>query len=334
MRPPIDEQVVVITGASSGIGRETARRLGASGASVVLAARNEEGLSEIKDELEASGCTATYVVTDVAEPGQVQYLAQQAVERMGRIDAWVNNAGIGIYGHFADTTPEEMRRVIEVNLLGEMYGSKAALEHMSTRGSGVIVNVSSALARRSVPLLAAYCASKHGITGFSESLRMELQRDFPDIHVVEVLPASMNTPLFEHARSKLGVLPRPLAPVYQPSVVADAILRACTSPQREIFAGGTGKGLEFAQRIAPGAVDWYLRRGNQGEKGQHDDSPDDGRDNIFEPMEGPGATTGRWSSESKASSLYTSVFETHRTRAAAVVGAAAAAVGVLALRRR
>lgn len=334
MRPPLNEQVVVITGASSGIGRATARMLGAAGASVVLAARNEDGLREIKDEIEASGGQAISVVTDVSDWHQVERLAQDAINWMGRIDTWVNNAGVAVYGDFDQSPPEELRRVVEVNLLGEMYGAKAALRHMKARGEGLIINVSSVVARKSFPLLAAYSASKRGITGFTDSLRLELQKDWPNIHVTEILPASINTPFFEHARSRLGEgkTPRPIAPVYQPQVVAEAIIHASEHPKREIFAGGAGKGMDLGGRFAPGLVDFFLRRGNAGERVQQEEKPDDGVDNLFEPVEGPGETTGRWSGESRAKSFYTSVIETRRARAA-LVGALALA-GMLAVRRR
>ena len=334
MRPPLSEQVVVVTGASSGIGRETARMLGAAGAAVVLAARNDEGLREIKDEIEASGGRAITVVTDVSDWYQVEQLAYHSMNWMGRIDTWVNNAGIAVYGDFDQNTPEELRRVVEVNLLGEMYGAKAALLHMKARGEGAIINVSSVVARKSVPLLASYCAAKRGVTGFTESLRLELQKDFPNIHVIEVLPASINTPFFEHARSRLEgqATPRPIPPVYQPQVVARAILRACEHPQREIFAGGAGKGLDLGGRWAPGLLDFFLRRGNTGERVQQEPGPDDHVDNLFEPMDGPGETTGRWNSEARARSFYTSAIDTHRARAA-LIGALAVA-GVLAMRRR
>jgi NAD(P)-dependent dehydrogenase (short-subunit alcohol dehydrogenase family) len=325
---PLSEQVVVVTGASSGIGRTTAQLLGPRGASVALLARNEEALHVAAEEVRDAGGTAEVVVADVSDWSQVNRAREQVLGRFGRIDGWVNNAGVAVYAEFVDIDPEEMRRVIEVNLLGEMYGTKAALDAMRIAGSGVIVNVSSALARRSVPLQSAYCAAKHGITGFTESVRLELQDGYPGIHIVEVLPSSMNTPLFTHARSKMRYKPMPIPPIYDPSVVAEAIVHSLGHPSREVFVGGSGKLFEAAERVSPALVDAYLRQGNRGVDQQISDRPDDGRDNLFAPMEGPGATRGDWPAESKQSSLYTKVMELHPARTAMV---AAAAVGAASL---
>lgn len=327
---PLSEQVVVITGASSGIGRVTAERLGAKGASVVLTARNDEALHAAAEEVRAAGGTAETQITDVSDWDQVKRAAEWTMERFGRIDGWVNNAGIAVYAEFAELTPEEMRRVVEVNLLGEMYGTKAALDAMRRDGEGVIVNVSSALARRSVPLQSAYCAAKHGVTGFTESLRLELQDSYPGIHVVEVLPSSMNTPLFTHARSKMRYKPMPIPPIYDPGVVAEAIVHSLEHPSREVFVGGSGKLFEAAERVSPALVDAYLRQGNRGVEQQLSDRPDEGRDNVFAPFDGPGAMRGDWPAESKQSSIYTKVMELHPARtaivAAATLGAASLAV--------
>ena len=325
---PLNEQVVVVTGASSGIGRVTAEMLGAKGASVVLVARNHEALHAAAEEVRAAGGTAEVYVADVSDWRQVERAAGWATERFGRIDGWVNNAGIAVYAEFADLTAEEMRRMIEVNLLGQMYGTKAALDHMKRAGEGVIVNVSSALARRSVPLQSAYCASKHGVTGFTESLRMELKDTHPGIHVVEVLPSSMNTPLFSHARSKMRYKPMPIPPIYDPAVVGEAIVHSLEHTPRELFVGGSGKLFEAAERVSPALVDAYLRQRHRGVDQQLSDQPDDGRDNLFAPFDGPGATRGDWPAESKQRSLYTKVMELHPMRTAAV---AAAGVGAASL---
>ncbi len=320
MRPSLSQQVVVITGASSGIGRETAIQLGRRGARVVLAARNERALQGAVAEVEQAGGTARYVVTDVSDWNQVDHLAGQAVEHFGRIDTWINNAGISIYANISQTTAAEMRRVVEVILLGEMFGTKAAFEQMKAQGGeGLIINVSSALARRSVPLQAAYCAAKHGITGFTEAVRLELKEDHPGITLIEVLPSSVNTPLFAHARSKLGVKPMPIPPIYEPSVVANALVHACEHPQREIVVGGSGKALVVAQKASASLVDRYLLQGQRGTRQQRSDRPDDAEDNLFAPMDGPGSTTGDWSEQSKSSSVYTAVVETHQRRTAAIL---------------
>ena len=321
----LSDQVVVITGASSGIGRATARQLGTRGASVVLVARGEEALNAAAREVEQAGGTAMAACADVADWGQMDRVRGDSVARFGRIDAWVNNAGIAVYAPFHEVTPEEMRRIVEVNLLGEMYGTKAALEQMQAQGGGVIVNVSSALARRSVPLQSAYCAAKHGVTGFTESVRMEMEKEYPGIHIVEVLPSSIDTPLFAHARSKMGTKPMPIPPIYDPSVVADVILHALEKPQREIFAGGSGKFLEVGERLSPPLVDAYLGRGDRGTKQQLTSQPDDAVDNLFEPMPGPGEVTGDWGGESKRASAYTRHLEYHPGRKVALAAGSLAA---------
>src|SRR6478735_4993432 len=199
---PLSDQVVVITGASSGIGRETALEFGRRGASVVIAARNEPALTEVAREIERHGGNALPAPTDVSDWTQVERLAGTAVARFGRIDTWVNNAAISAYATVEEMEIEEIERIMRVNLLGQIYGMKAALPHLKRQHAGTIINVASALAERSVPLQATYCATKHGIKGFTEALRLELKNEQSGIAVVLVLPSSINTPLFEHARSK------------------------------------------------------------------------------------------------------------------------------------
>jgi short-subunit dehydrogenase len=292
---------------------------------VVLVARGQEALNATSREVDQAGGRAMVAPADVADWGQLDRVRSDTVARFGRIDAWVNNAGIAIYAPFHEVTPDEMKRIVEVNLLGEMYGTKAALEQMRSQGDGVIVNVSSALARRSVVLQSAYCAAKHGVTGFTESVRMEIEKDYPGIHLVEVLPSSIDTPLFAHARSKMGTKPMPIPPIYDPSVVAEAIVHALEKPQREIFAGGSGKFFEVGERISPPLVDAYLGRGDRGTKQQLTSKPDDGADNMFEPMPGPGDVTGDWAAESKRASAYTRQLEFHPGRKVALAAGSLAA---------
>jgi NAD(P)-dependent dehydrogenase (short-subunit alcohol dehydrogenase family) len=220
----VAEQVVVLTGASSGIGRETALEFARRGARLVLAARSQQALEEVAAEVARLGGEPLVVPTDVSDFDQVSLLAERAVERFGRIDTWINNASVSTYGLVEQMEVEEIRRVIEVNLLGPIHGMKAALPHLRRAGGGVIVNVSSTLGKRAVPLQAAYCAAKHGLVAFGEALRLELRHARVPVQVVDVLPSSINTPLFEHAASKMGVLPRPIPPVYEPRVVAQTIV--------------------------------------------------------------------------------------------------------------
>jgi short-subunit dehydrogenase len=223
--------------------------------------------------------------------------------------------------------------MIMVILLGQVYGMKTALDTMRAQGYGGIINVASALAVRAVPLQAPYCAAKHGVRGFAEALRMELAHENSDVTVTTLLPSSINTPLFDHARSKLGVLPAPLPPVYEPGVVAEAILHAIEHPQTEVFVGGSGKVLDLVQRLAPRSAGRLVLRVGKAVQKQHSTRPDDGVDNLFEPSRGPGATSGSYGTHSKSSSLYTTYLEQHPTRIRLALGAAALAAVTLARRK-
>jgi hypothetical protein len=218
----------------------------------------------------------------------------------------------------------EIRRVVEVNLLGEIHGMKAALPYLRQTG-GTIINVSSSLAKRAVPLQAAYCAAKHGVVAFGEALRLELRSDRAPVQVVDVLPSSVNTPLFEHARTRLGVRPRPIPPVYEPRVVAETIVSAAQRPVRQVFAGGAGRLLDIGQRISPALVDWYLAGPGHIVDHQLSEEPDDGRDNLNEPSHGPGGVTGHFGHRSKSISLYTRWFGLHPA-----LGRGAAALALVA----
>jgi NAD(P)-dependent dehydrogenase (short-subunit alcohol dehydrogenase family) len=328
MARPINDQVVVLTGAGSGIGRETALRFAEHGADLVLAARNIEALDTLTREVERIGGRALAVPTDVSDFGQVTQLAERAVERFGRIDTWVNNASVSTYGTVEQMDVAEIRRVIEVNLLGEIHGMKAALPHLREEG-GTIINVSSTLGKRAVALQAAYCAAKHGVVAFGEALRLELRNDRVPVQIVDVLPSSINTPLFEHARSKIGALPQPIPPVYEPRVVAQAIVGAAERPVRQVFAGGAGRLLEIGQRISPALVDWYLLGPGRIVDNQKSKEPDDGRDNLDQPSEGSGQPTGRFGRGSKSTSLYTQVLGLHPARGRIASAAALAAMAVL-----
>src|ERR671914_1585018 len=210
---PIPEQVIVITGASSGIGLVTAKMAAARGASVVLAARNERDLARAVDAIRAAGGRATYVVCDVADRAQVERVAERAVEEFGRIDTWVNNAAVSMYGRLQTVPVEDMRRQFDVNYWGTVYGALAAVPNLKRQG-GTLINVASALADRAIPLQGNYCAAKHAMKAFTDSLRMELEEEGARISVTLVKPGSIDTPLFDKARTFLGVEPQPVPPVY------------------------------------------------------------------------------------------------------------------------
>ncbi len=204
---PLEDQVAVLMGASSGIGRETALRFARRGAKVVVSARNEEGLRSLVEEIRNEGGEATAIAAEVAQFDQVKAVADGAVEQYGRLDTWVHLAAIGLFAAFEQTTPEEFRRVIDVNLTGQAYGAMAALPHLKREGRGALVHISSVEARRAAPLHSAYAASKHGIDGFLEALRVELMHEKLPINVVNVMPGTINTPFFDKGRTKLGVKP-------------------------------------------------------------------------------------------------------------------------------
>jgi NAD(P)-dependent dehydrogenase (short-subunit alcohol dehydrogenase family) len=292
---PVGEQVVVVVGASSGIGRETALRFAKRGAKVVLAARSEAGLRSLEDEIKALDGRAMSVVADVSEFEQVEAVARAAVEEYGRLDTWVHLAAVGLFAPFDQTRAEEFRRVVEVDLMGQVYGAMVALPRIKREGRGALVHVSSVVGKRSVPLQSAYCASKHGVDGFLESLRVELMHEgWTNIGVTNVMPAAINTPFFTKARTKLGVKPKGFPPVYQPGVVADAILHGAERSPREIVAGGAGKGMLLGQRLSPHLMDAVMVRGGFGS--QMTDAPKStaDQDGLFAPMEGQDLAEGEF----------------------------------------
>lgn len=341
MTTPIANQVVVITGASSGLGRETTLRFGERGATVVLAAREREALEAVAEEIERSGGRAHVVPTDVSVWTDVEALATAAIERFGRIDTWINNAAVSVYAPVADLTIDEIERVIRVDLLGQIYGMKAALPHLRRQNQGTIINVASVLADRAAPLQAPYCASKHGIKGFTEALRMELAHEGSAIDVVLVLPPSMNTPFFAHARSKLGVEPQPIPPVYDPRVAAEAIVAVAERPQRDLYIGGASKMLSVMERISPSLLDRFMLLGGSADRGQRTSKPDEGQDDLNAPTAGPQPTDGESGAlgevasgalPARKTSFYTRLLGLHPNRERALVGASL--LGGIALTRR
>lgn len=331
MRPalrPIGEQVIVITGGSSGIGRATAIEAARRGARVVIAARGEEALGATLREIEAAGGQVLAVPTDVADFARVRELGRRAVERFGRIDTWVNNASVSIYAEFAQITPEEFGQVLQINLMGQVHGAMVALEHLKERG-GAIVNVGSGLGDRAVPLQTPYSASKFGSEGFSEALRTELEHGGVPIQVAVIKPSSIDTPFFRHARTKMGVKPAPVPPVYDPALVAAAILHAATHPVRDLQVGSAAFAMAL-QQAAPQLFDWFLER--FGPRLQQTDEPKGAADpdNLFGPLPEPGAIRGEFGGT--RFSPYTWLRLHPRARNAALGGSLALA-GLAAARR-
>jgi len=305
-KKPLREQIVVITGASTGLGRAIARGAAAKGAKVVLAARNEEALENAVREVERAGSEGLAVPTDVAELTQVRNLVERAVERFGRIDTFVANAIVTVYAEASDLEPDELRRVMDVNFFGVVHGYWAALPHLrETRGT--FLHVSSALAYRGIPLQAAYCASKAAARNFLESARVELQKHADDVAVSLVLPGAIDTPQFDRDRQKIGYQPQPVPPIYEPEPFAQAVLHCCEHPIRELPIGWGAQKLLWGQKISPRAGDWMLRR--MGWKSQHTDDPKPlgSPDNLFASMPGDPGARGRFSNRSRKSTAWTSV---------------------------
>ncbi|MDP9424493.1 MAG: SDR family oxidoreductase [Actinomycetota bacterium] len=282
---PINQQVVTLMGASSGIGRATALRFAEKGAKVVVSARGEEGLSSLVEEIRGKGGEATYVVADTADFEQVKAVADRTVEEYGRLDTWVHLAGTAVFATFEDTTPEEFKRVVDVTLMGQVYGGMAALPHIKHEGRGALIHISSMEAKRAMPFHSAYGAAKHGIDGFVEAMRVELKHEGWPISVTQIMPGTINTPFFDKGRSKIGVKPVGIPPIYEPETVADVILYAAENPERDLVAGGAAAALILNQRLSPRLLDAILST-RAGFKPQMTDEPmsEIDPDNLFEPI--------------------------------------------------
>jgi NAD(P)-dependent dehydrogenase (short-subunit alcohol dehydrogenase family) len=294
MPRPVSDQVVVIVGASTGIGRATALAFAARGAEVVCAARGEQALDTLVEQIRDAGGSAIAVPTDIADPAAVHVLAEAAEQRYGRIDTWINGAAVGVWGRVEDVTAAEFERVVRVNLLGHVHGIHAALPALRRAGGGVLIGISSAEGLRAVPLQSPYVASKFALRGLYDCLRMELAQEGAPIAVTTILPSSADTPFFEHARSKLGVMVKPPPPVYAPEVVAASIVYAAEHPRREIPVGGAALGLYLAQRLSPALTDAVLSVRRLGVGMQRTDRPDNGVDNLDRPVDGPGRVHGSY----------------------------------------
>lgn len=281
---PINQQVVVILGASSGIGRETALQFAKRGAKLIVAARDETGLGTLIEEIARSGGTATHVVAETTSFDQVKAVADQAIQLYGRLDTWVHIAAVNLYATFEQTTPEEFQRVVDVNLMGQVFGAMAALPYLKREGRGALIHISSVEAKRSFPYHSAYAAAKHGIDGFLEALRVELAREKSSISITNVMPASVNTPLFNNSRTKIGVKPQGIPPFYEPESVAEAILYAAEHPRRDIIVGGAGQGMALLQKLSPALMDALLTqigfRLQQTKELKSQAEPD----NLFDPI--------------------------------------------------
>jgi NAD(P)-dependent dehydrogenase (short-subunit alcohol dehydrogenase family) len=320
---------VLITGATSGIGRATARRFAGPGVNIALVARGDDGLQAARAEVERAGGRALVLPTDVAEADAVDAAATAAEEAFGPIDIWINNAMATVFAYLWDVSPDEFRRANEVTYFGSIWGMQAALKRMRPRDRGTIVQVGSALAFRGVPLQAPYCGAKHGIQGVFESLRTELRHTGSKVHLTGVHLPGVNTPQFEHARDKLDEVSMPVAPVYQPEIAADAIHWAAHHRRREIYVGVPTVYTIWGNKLAPWLAERYLAA--TAVKGQLSDRPKspDRQDNLFSPVPGDPGAHGPY--DEKAHGRSVQLWATKHRRA---VGAGAAAVAGLAAAAR
>ena len=278
----ISDQVIVITGATSGIGLTTARRAASRGAKLVLSARNEDALKQLVFELSKQGREVIHVVADVGIEEDVRRIAQAAIDRFGGFDTWVNNAGVSIFGRFEDVSMQDQRRLFQTNFWGVVHGSLVAIEHLKQHG-GALINLGSEVSDRAVPLQGIYSASKHAVKGFTDSLRVELEEEQAPVSVTLIKPAAIDTMFVEHAKNYLEVEPKLPPPIYAPEIVADAILHAAEHVKRDIFVGGAAKLISSAGHYAPGMSDSYMRRFMFDQQKSGRPARDRSRHSLYEP---------------------------------------------------
>ncbi|MCY7322428.1 MAG: SDR family oxidoreductase [Phormidesmis sp. CAN_BIN36] len=283
---PIDQQVVVVVGASSGIGRDTALKFAQKGAKVVVSARSKEGLATLVEEISAMGGSAIAVPADVADFNQVKEIAEKTIEHFGRLDTWVHLAATSVFATFDNVTPEEFKRVIDVNLMGQAYGAMVAIPYLKREGRGALIHITSLEGRRSLPYQSAYSASKHGTIGFIDAMRLELKNAGYPISVTNIMPGVINTPFYNKGKTKLGVKPTGVPPYYNASLVTDAILYAAENPVRDYIVSDVGRILDIAQRVSPGLVDALLLAiafpFQKTDEPKSEESPN----NLYEPIQG------------------------------------------------
>jgi len=322
-------RVVVVTGSSAGVGRATAQAFAKRGDTVALLARGEDGLAGAAAEVESFGGRALSIVTDVADPDQVEAAAARVEEELGPIDVWVNVAMTTVFSEFKDLTPDDYRRATEVTYLGYVWGTMAALKRMLPRDRGTIIQVGSALAYRAIPLQAPYCGAKFAIRGFTDSIRTELLHDKSNVQITMVQLPAVNTPQFNWCKTNLPRHPQPVPPIYQPEVPAEAIVWAAEHRRRELWVGGPTVLAILGNKLAPSLADRYLAR--TGFNGQQTHEPVDPErpSNLYEPVAALHATHGIVDdrSSSKSRELWAAMH-----RRGLLAAAALALVGALAAR--
>lgn len=319
-------EVVVVTGASAGLGRAIARQFGSNGANVGLLARGVDGLEGAKREIEASGGKALVLPTDVADPDAMEQAAAAVEREFGPIDIWVNNAMASVFSSVKEMEPKEYKRVTEVTYLGVVYGTLCALKRMLPRDKGTIVQVGSALAYRSIPLQSAYCAAKHAIAGFTDSLRCELIHDHSNIRLTMVQMPALNTTQFGWVKSRLKHKAQPVPPIFEPEVGAHAVYWAAHNDRREVYVGSPTVAAIVGNKIAPGLLDHYL--GRTGFKSQQTNEPEDPNrpNNLWSPVPGDHGARGTFTNRAHAKS-YELEASLNRRWIVAAIGAITAAGG-------
>ena len=320
-----DGEVVVVTGATSGVGRAIARKFGGEGAKVGLLARGEDGLAGAKEDVENAGGEAVTVKTDVSDYEQVDAAADRVEEEFGSIDVWVNDAMTTVFSEFMDIEPEEYQRVTDVTYLGAVHGTRAALDRMIERDRGSLVQVGSALSYRGIPLQSAYCGSKFAIRGFTESVRTELRHDDVNVDVTMVQLPAVNTPQFEHCLSKIDEHPQPVPPIYQPEVAADAVYWAAHHDRRELYVGRSSVKTIWGNKLAPWLAERKLAKSGYQSQFADKEYDADRPNNLFEPVEGDPGAHGEFDGKAMSRSVQ---LELSKNRGA--LGVALALVALLA----
>ena len=333
MPQTLRNKVVVVTGASAGLGRAIVRAFAAEGAKIGLIARGEDGLLAAQEEVEKLGSQAYPVVADVAKSDEVSAAAEMIERELGEIDIWINNAMASVFGPLKQMNPEDFRRVTDVTYHGQVYGTMAALERMLPRNRGKIILVGSALAYRGIPLQSAYCGAKHAIHGFFESLRSELIHDKSDVQLCMVQMPAMNTTQFGFVKSYLPDKPKPMGTIYEPEAAARAIVYAAKNDEREIYYGYSTMKTILGNEVLPGWLDHYLARTCY--DGQQTDEPDDKHraNNLWAPIPGDHGARGPFSDQSRDySPLF--VAKQHKWAAAGLLGLALVGATAIVRRRR
>ena len=320
-------RIVVVAGASAGIGRAVARRFGQARWRVALIARGADGLEGARREIEQAGGEAMVIVADVADRQAVEAAADRVEREWGPIDVWINDAMVTAYCQFMDMSPEDFRRATEVTYFGSVWGIRAALARMLPRNRGTIVQVGSALAYRSIPLQSAYCGAKSALRGFIDSLRSELLHNHSRVKLTMVQLSAFNTPQFDWGKTCIPKQPQPVPPIFQPEVAAEGIYYAALHPRRELWVGWPAVKAILGTRVIPGLLDRLLAK--RGYSGQHTDDPlpPGRRDNLYDPVPGDHGARGRFDARSKPRSLQ---LEVNMHRGAIAAGALAAGLAALA----